>query len=133
MAAGTLTAVRYRDEILDPIVGPFASAIGKNFILMQNNAHLHTARLIMDYLYHEGIEVMDWPAWLPDLNPMENVWDYFYRQISRHDRPLPTVQDLIQAIKLEWEALPQQMIQNLILSMPRYRECVNNHGGRTHY
>ena len=26
MAAGTLTAVRYRDEILDPIVRPFAGA-----------------------------------------------------------------------------------------------------------
>ena len=43
MAAGTLTAVRYRDEILDPIVRPFASAIGNNFILI-------LARLTMDYL-----------------------------------------------------------------------------------
>ena len=53
MAAGTLTAVRYRDEILDPIVRPFAGAIGNNFILMQDNARPHTARLTMDYLYHD--------------------------------------------------------------------------------
>ena len=38
MAAGTLTAVRYPDEILDPIVRPFAGAIANNFILMQDNS-----------------------------------------------------------------------------------------------
>ena len=61
MATGKLTAVRYRDEILNPIVRPFAGAIGNNFILM-HNPRLHTASLSMDYLYHQGIELMDWPA-----------------------------------------------------------------------
>ena len=46
MAAGTLTVVRYRDEILDSIVRPFAGAFGNSFNLMQDNARPHTARLI---------------------------------------------------------------------------------------
>ena len=62
MAAGTLTAVHYRDDIPDPIVRPFVGAIGNNFILMQDNACLYMARLTMDYLYHEGLKVMDWLA-----------------------------------------------------------------------
>ena len=66
-------SVRYQDEILDPFVRPFAGAIGNNFILMQDNARLYTVRLIMDYFYHEGIEVMDWPERLPDLNPIEHA------------------------------------------------------------
>ena len=37
-----LTALRYLDEILDPIVRPFAGAIGNNLILMQDNARPHT-------------------------------------------------------------------------------------------
>ena len=60
MAAGALTAVHYRDEILDPIVRPFAGAIGNKFILMQDNPCPHTAVLtVMEYIDHEGTEVMD--------------------------------------------------------------------------
>ena len=40
---GTLTALRCRDEILDPIVRPFAGAVGDNFIMMQDNARPQTA------------------------------------------------------------------------------------------
>ena len=40
---------------------------------MQDSARPHTARLAMDYLYHEGIKVMDWSAQSPDLNPIEHV------------------------------------------------------------
>ena len=130
----TLTAARYRNEILDPIVRPFAGAIGNNFILMQDNPRPHTARLSMDYLYHQGIEWMNWPARWPDLNPIEHVSGYLYRQISRRDHPPLAVQDLIQVAKLEWEALPQQTIQYFILGMlRRCRECANNLGGHTHY
>ena len=35
---GTLTALRYRDDILAPNVRPFAGAVGDNFILMQDNS-----------------------------------------------------------------------------------------------
>ena len=32
---GSLTALRYRDEILDPIVRPFLGALGDNALLVQ--------------------------------------------------------------------------------------------------
>ncbi len=40
---GTVTGVRYRDEILDPYVCPYAGAIGNDFILMDGNARPHRA------------------------------------------------------------------------------------------
>ncbi|GFY30991.1 transposable element Tcb2 transposase [Trichonephila clavipes] len=43
---GTVTGLRYRDEILDPYVRPYAAAIGNDFILMDDNARPHRARLL---------------------------------------------------------------------------------------
>ncbi len=96
-----------------------ACAIGNNFILMQDNARPHTARVTMDYLSLEGIDVMEWPARSPDLNPIEHTWDYLYRRISQREQRPQTLQDLIQAIVLEWETLPQRLISSTIASMRR--------------
>ncbi|GFS63812.1 transposable element Tcb2 transposase [Trichonephila clavipes] len=52
---GPLTAHRYRDEILRPIVVPYAAAIGNDFILMDDNCRPHRANLVEDFLFEEGI------------------------------------------------------------------------------
>ena len=36
LARGRLTAIRYRDEILRPLVRPYAGAVGPGFLLMQD-------------------------------------------------------------------------------------------------
>ena len=41
---GNLTGARYRDEILRPIVRPYADAVGPGFLLVHNNARPHIAR-----------------------------------------------------------------------------------------
>jgi hypothetical protein len=60
--AGNLSGVRYRDEILHPIVKPYAGAVGDGFILMDDNARPHRARVVTDYLENETIERMEWPS-----------------------------------------------------------------------
>ena len=34
---GSLTAIRYRDEILEPMVRPYVGAVGPGFLLMHDN------------------------------------------------------------------------------------------------
>ncbi|GFX39799.1 transposable element Tcb2 transposase [Trichonephila clavipes] len=59
---GTVTGLRYRDEILDPYVRPYAAAIGNDFILMDDNARPHRAGIVEEYLEDHGMERMEWPA-----------------------------------------------------------------------
>ncbi|GFT36143.1 transposable element Tcb2 transposase [Trichonephila clavipes] len=48
---GPLTARRYMDEILIPIVVPYAAAIGDDFILMDDNCRPHRANQVEDFLF----------------------------------------------------------------------------------
>ena len=56
---GTLTAVRYVNEILDVYVRPYAGAIGADFILMDDNARPHRAQFSNQYLEDAIIVRMD--------------------------------------------------------------------------
>uniref|UniRef100_A0A673ZYU8 Transposase Tc1-like domain-containing protein n=1 Tax=Salmo trutta TaxID=8032 RepID=A0A673ZYU8_SALTR len=134
LARGSLTAIRYRDEILRPLVRPYAGAVGPGFLLMQDNARPHVAGVCQQFLQEEGIDAMDWPARSPDLNPIEHIWDIMSRSIhQRHVAP-QTVQELADALVQVWEEIPQETIRHLIMSMPRrYREVIQARGGHTHY
>ena len=56
---GTLTALRYVNEILDVYVHPYAGAVGENFILMDDNARAHRARITDQYLEQATIVRME--------------------------------------------------------------------------
>ncbi|GFU86727.1 transposable element Tcb2 transposase [Trichonephila clavipes] len=70
---GPLTARRYMDEILRPIVASYASAIGDEFILMGDNCRPTRANLVEDFLFEEGIVRIEWPACFPDMDPIKHV------------------------------------------------------------
>ncbi|GFW09677.1 transposable element Tcb2 transposase [Trichonephila clavipes] len=76
---GPLTARRYSDEIIKPIVVPYSAAIRDDFILMDDNCRPPSANLVEDFLFEEGIVRMEWPACFPDMDPIENVWDTLRR------------------------------------------------------
>uniref|UniRef100_A0AAR2JSC2 Tc1-like transposase DDE domain-containing protein n=1 Tax=Pygocentrus nattereri TaxID=42514 RepID=A0AAR2JSC2_PYGNA len=134
LLSGSLTAIRYRDEILRPLVRPYAGAVGPGFLLMQDNARPHVAGVCQQYLQDEGIEAMDWPARSPDLNPIEHIWDIMSRSINQHHVAPQTVQELVDALVQVWEEIPQKTIRHLIRSMPRCcKEVMQVRGGHTQY
>ncbi|GFX65399.1 transposable element Tcb1 transposase [Trichonephila clavipes] len=85
------------DEILRPIVVPYAAAIGDDFILMDDNCRPHRANLVEDFLFEEVIVEMEWLACSPDMNPVEHVWDALGRRVADRQQPPQTLQELERA------------------------------------
>jgi len=54
---------------------PMRRRIGRDFILMQDNALPHVARITREYLAVNNIQLLPHPSNSPDLNPVEHVWD----------------------------------------------------------
>jgi transposase len=44
-----------------------------NSIFMQDNAPIHKAHKVIDFLEEMGIAIIAWPLYSPDLNPIENL------------------------------------------------------------
>ncbi|GFW51657.1 transposable element Tcb2 transposase [Trichonephila clavipes] len=102
---GPLTARRYRDEILRPIVVPYAAAIGDDFILMDDNCRPPRANL-----------------------------DALGRRVAGRQPPPQTLQELERALLEEWDRIPQLVINSQIDSMPqRCSTLLDVHGNHTPY
>ncbi|GFY24986.1 transposable element Tcb2 transposase [Trichonephila clavipes] len=124
---GTLTARRYVDDILTPIVLPMLSSL-PGAIYQQDNARPHTARLSQQCL--QGYDVQPWPARSPDLSPIEHVCDALGRQLQ----PSRDTGELTAQMQRLWQDLPQGVISDLIESMPRrISACIAAKGGFTTY
>ncbi|GFX07673.1 transposable element Tcb1 transposase [Trichonephila clavipes] len=68
----TMTGHIYRDVILEQHVRLFRGAMGAEFLFMDDNVRPHRGNIVDECLQSEDITRMDWPAYSPDLNPIEN-------------------------------------------------------------
>ncbi|GBM54875.1 hypothetical protein AVEN_158311-1 [Araneus ventricosus] len=114
---GSVTVVRYRDEVLDPIVKLYAAAVGPPFVLMDDNARPHRVAIVDDFLESEGIARMEWAAYSPDLNPIENLSDALGHVVCRRFPPPAILRDLETALQEEWQLLDSAVVDHLVTSM----------------
>ncbi len=86
---------------------------GRPCIFQHDNARPHTA---------SRIRVLKWPAYSPDLSPIENIWRIIKRKM-RQRRP-KTVEQLEACIRQEWDNIPIPKLEQLVSSVPRRLQTV---------
>ncbi|GFU72624.1 transposable element Tcb2 transposase [Trichonephila clavipes] len=90
---------------------------------MDDNARPHRTLAVEELLESEDVTRMDWPAYSPDLNPFEHVWDALSRRIAARLHLPEDTQQLKQMLIEEWALLPQEMLHQLVLRMQRRCEA----------
>ena len=70
---GNLISQRYRDEILRPIVVSFSH---HHLMFQHDNAQPRVVWICTQFLEAENVPVLPWPAYSPDMSPIEHIWDY---------------------------------------------------------
>ena len=129
---GRLTGVRYRDEILNRHVVPFIRRHGGVF--QQDNARPHVARVCIDFLQRQNIDVLPWPALSADMSPIEHLWDMLGRRVRQRRQQPATLNELRNALVFEWQRLLQRLVRRLIGSMRRRCQAlIAARGGYTRY
>jgi hypothetical protein len=101
---------------------------------MQDNAPQHKARATIEWLRNEGIPTFGWPPYSPDINPIEHVWHYMKSYIETYFAEDLTRAELNRVIYEAWDAVPEDFLLSLVLTMPnRIVACIANNGGHTEY
>jgi DDE superfamily endonuclease len=102
-------------------------------IFMQDNA---SAYKVQDWFVDQGIEIMDWPPYSPDLNPIENLWKRLKDEIIQAHPELITMGNsdkdmahLVDCAREAWETLAEDMLNKLALGMQKRVDAVKAANG----
>ena len=61
-------------EILEKSKDQLNELHPNRYILLCDNDSKHRSEIFLDYYIQNDIKLLEWPAYNPDLNPIENIW-----------------------------------------------------------
>lgn len=109
---------------------------------MQNNAPIHTAKIIKNWFYEHGIPLVDWPPYSHDLNPIEHVWAKLKERIYMlypdfelfNGTKEQLKEQFFKAMEDAWESLGQDFFDGLVRFMEnRVNAVLEAKGWYRHY
>jgi transposase len=105
-------------------------------LFMQDNAGIHRSKAVAAFHREHHINCIEWPAYSPDLNPIEHLWWVLkrrmyklYPQYNNFGQAQEEWDGFCEALKECWRGIPTKLIKRLIMSMPRRLAAVRKARG----
>jgi len=115
--------IKVIEEALPLFIENTFDASCDDYVYMHDNACCHRSKYTADWLKNHNINVFKWLSNSPDLNCIENIWDYIDKELRKLK---PTnVSQLQQMIHQLWCGITPIQYQGRVNSMPRrIHQCI---------
>jgi transposase len=131
---GNVNSKTYIEFVKENLLPYLDDVCEQDMIFMQDGASCHKSKKTMEFLREERVELLEWPAQSPYLNPIENLWTIIKRRRDEKFDVPRSKQELIAQMQQIWTEIDQGLIDKLFGSMPnRIQECIGAKGMHTSY
>jgi transposase len=92
----------------------------------------HKAGIAKQWLHNSGVNVLDFPPYSPDLNPIENLWSIMAREVEKTQ--CEDDESLGDVVLKVWSEVDPEVFRKLARSMPeRCQAVIGSKGWHTRY